>query len=494
VPGGWLSTEASVEYRAVTTVTRFAPSPTGTLHIGGARTALFNWAFARHADGAFFLRFEDTDQARSSEESVHSMLEAMDWMGIDFDPFPGEPDGIPRQSARGEHYRAAVERLLELGHAYRCTCTPEQVDAMRERARAQGRQPKYEGSCRDRGIGPNPGVPFCVRLRVPHDGHTRWNDLIAGPSGQDLDMVDDFVLQRTDGTPIYHLAVVVDDHEMGVTHVIRAREHLTSTSRQLLLYAALEFEVPLFAHVPLLVNAAGKKLSKRDGDVSLQAYRDQGFLAEAMANFVARLGWGHGDLELFDRKEFARLFDLRDIGKSPSQVHPDKLLWINQHYLQQLPGSELYLRARPFLEEVAGGAVEPSAALEKLLELLRVRGKTLVEIAEQAAFMLRDTLEYDPKAARKHLTPQRAPLLSALREKLAETPDTEWETHVLDGVLRKLAEEREVGLGALAQPLRVALVGSAASPGIFETLEVAGKSRTLARLDQAISTISRAQD
>jgi len=478
----------------VTVVTRFAPSPTGALHIGGARTALFNWAFARHSSGAFYLRFEDTDQVRSTEESAREILEAMEWLGLDFDAFPGEASGIPRQSQRGELYRAAVEQMLASGHAYRCTCTPDQVEAMRERARGLGQQPKYDGSCRDRAIGPDPGVPFCVRFRVPSDGHTRWNDLIAGPSGQDLEMLDDFVLARTDGTPIYHLAVVVDDHAMGVTHVIRAREHLLSTSRQLLLYQALEFETPLFAHVPLLVNAQGKKLSKRDGDVSVQAYRDQGFLREALSNFIARLGWGKGDLELFEAKEFAKLFELGDIGKSPSQVHLDKLLWINQHYLQKLSGAELFERGLPFLETVAEAPVPRSSELEQLLELLRVRGKTLADIATQARFLLRDDIEYDAKDARKHLKPERKPLLESVRRALGEVSDTTWNAAELDARLRGLAESEQVGLGAIAQPLRVALVGSAASPGIFETLAIAGKSRALARLDQAISQISLAQD
>ena len=249
-------------------VTRFPPSPTGDLHIGGARTALFCWAFARHEGGRFVLRFEDTDRARSSQSSEEAMLEALGWLGLDFDPVPG-PEPIPRQSERGDRYRAAVGELLASGDAYRCVCTPEEVDAMRAQARAEGRNPAYDGRCRDLAVGPADPRPSCVRLRVPADGATRWDDLIAGPSGQDSQEVDDFVLARTDGSPIYHLAVVVDDHEMGITHVIRGREHITSTSRQLLLYRALGFEPPLFAHVPLLVDAGGRKLSKREAAVSV---------------------------------------------------------------------------------------------------------------------------------------------------------------------------------------------------------------------------------
>ncbi|NRA01820.1 MAG: glutamate--tRNA ligase [Myxococcales bacterium] len=467
-------------------VTRFPPSPTGDLHIGGARTALFNWAFARHHEGQFVLRFEDTDRARSSRASEAAMLEALDWLGLGFDPAPG-PDPIPRQSERLEHYRAAVEKLLAAGHAYRCICTPEEVEAMRERARAEGRNPAYDRSCRNRSIGADEPRPWCVRLRIPEDGQARWIDLIAGPSGQELAELDDFVLARTDGTPVYHLAVVVDDHEMGISHVIRGREHMTSTSRQLLLYQALELEPPRFAHVPLLVDASGRKLSKRQASVSVQSYRERGFPPEAVLNFLARLGWGSGDLEVFDARELVRRFTLEGVGRSPAGIDEDKLLWLSQQYIKSLPAETLRRYARPFLEREAGGPVEFDAALVRLLELLRERSRTFEEMAQRARFYLHDPVEFEPKAARKHLKPAAREVLADLRSTLAELSN--WTDAGLEAAIHEVLARRELPLGKLAQPVRVAVTGSAASPGIFETLCVLGSARSLVRIDAALAYI-----
>jgi glutamyl-tRNA synthetase len=468
-------------------VTRYAPSPTGWTHIGGARTALWNWALARANAGRFLLRFEDTDEARSTPEAEASLLEAFAWLGIDFDPVPGF-DGIPRQSERLPRYRAALDDLLAGGHAYRCTCTPAEVEAMRERARAEGRRPGYDGRCRERGLAADCGRPFCIRLATRRDGPTRWDDLIAGPSGEDISQIDDWVLARTNGTPVYHFAVVVDDHDMGITHVVRGREHMSSTPRQLLLYDAFGWQAPAFAHVPLLVEADGKKLSKRREAVSVQSFRERGFVPEAVINWIARLGWGHGDLEIFSRDDLARLFTLDGVGKSPSQVHDDKLLWLNQHYLKTLPRQTLLEYLQPFLDREAGRRVEVDANLARLIDLLRERSKTLDEMARLARFALVDALEIDAKAARQHLTAATAPLLADLAQELtAVEPWTEASLRpAFDGVLAR----RGVELGKLAQPVRVAVTGQSFSPGIFETLEVLGKPRTLMRLDAALKRIA----
>ncbi len=467
-------------------VTRFAPSPTGGLHIGGARTALFNWAFARHHGGRFVLRMEDTDRARSSRESEAEILEAFRWLGVDYDPVSPETP-IPRQSERTERYTRAVEDLLAKGHAYRCVCTAEEIDEMRTRARAEGRKRVYDRRCRDREIGANSSVPFCVRLRVPADGPTRWEDGIAGASGEDLDQVDDFVLLRTDGTPVYHLAVVIDDRQMEITDVIRGREHMTSTPRQLLLYHALGLEPPRFAHVPLLVEPDGKKLSKRHAAVSVQSYRDRGFLPEAVLNFIARLGWGQGDLEIFSRDELARLFTLQGVGRSPSQVHDDKLLWLNQQYLKTVPPERLFDQVRPFLEQVRGGPVECDDGLAKLLDLLRERSKTGIEMADLARFYLVDPVELDPKAVRKHLKPDvREPLLD-LRARLEALPT--WAETQLEAAFGEVVEAHGLKLGQLAQPIRVAITGRAVSPGIFETLALLGRERSLVRISRALEEL-----
>ena len=467
-------------------VVRYAPSPTGSLHIGGARTALFNWAFARHAGGAFLLRFEDTDRARSTRESEVALLAAFAWLGIGWDPVPGFA-GIPRQSERLERYGEAVAELLADGHAYRCVCTPEEVEAMRKRARERRARPGYDQTCRDRAIGPDEPRPFCVRLRVPEGGPTRWDDLIAGPSGEDASQLDDFVIARTDGTPIYHLAVVVDDHDMEITHVIRGREHMSSTPRQLLLYDALGWKPPAFAHAPLLVEAGGKKLSKREAAVSVESYRERGFPPEAVLNFIARLGWGHGDLEVFTSEELARLFALDDVGRSPSQVQEDKLLWLSQHYLKSLAMPRLLEHLAPFLAEVAGHPVEVDPPLLRLLDLLRSRSKTLAEMADQARFYLVDSVRLDGKAARKHLRPAVLAALEELTRALAALAD--WSEETIEAAFRDVLERTDVELGVLAQPVRVAVTGGSTSPGIFETLDIVGRERSLARLESAAALV-----
>ena len=470
-------------------VTRYAPSPTGPLHIGGARTAFFNWAFARHHGGRFLLRFEDTDRARSTQQHEQEVLEAFEWLGIDYDPvwetssIPGQ-SAIPRQSERLSVYREAIEALLAQRKAYRCVCTPQELEEMRSRARDRGIKLGYDGRCRDRGIAADPGNPFCVRLEVPEEGLTRWEDLIAGPSGEEAEQIEDFVIARSDGTPIYHLAVVIDDHEMGITHVIRGREHMTSTPRQLLLYEALDLATPEFAHVPLLVEPGGKKLSKRQAAVSVQDYRRRGFLPDAVLNFITRLGWSHGDLEIFSKEDLARLFSLAGVGRSASQVHDDKLLWLSQHYIKTLPADRLIQHLGPFLDEVAGSKVVVDEGLMRLVELLRERSKTLIEMAELARFFLIDEVDPQPNAARKYL---KAEILRPLRDLHGELSAlATWNEASLRPGFERVLERHGLKLGELAQPVRVAITGAPVSPGIFETLEVLGRERSLARISRVL--------
>ncbi len=470
----------------MTVVARYAPSPTGALHIGGARTALFNWAFARHLGGQFLLRIEDTDRERSTLESEKLVLEALSWLGLDWDPVPGFA-GIPRQSERGARHREAIAQLLAGGHAYRCTCSEDEVEAMRARAKERGEKPRYDRSCRDRGIGADSARPFCLRLRVPDvGGITRWNDLIAGPAGEDVRELDDFVIARSDGTPIYHFAVVVDDHDMGITHVIRGREHMTSTPRQLLIYQGLGWEPPLFAHVPLLIEAGGKKLSKRQDSVSVQSYRDRGFTPETVLNYIARLGWSHGDLEIFSQTQLVELFTLDGVGSSPSQVHDDKLFWLSQHYIKTLPRERLLAHLQRFLAAEAGRPVVVDEGLCQLIDLLRERSKTLVEMAQLARFYYVDALVRDPKAASKFLRPEITSPLRELARALAEVPS--WDRLALEAAFQKVIDRHGLQLGALAQPVRVAITGGTVSPPIFETLEVLGRERSLARLGDAAAS------
>jgi glutamyl-tRNA synthetase len=472
----------------MTVVVRYAPSPTGALHIGGARTALFNWAFARHEGGQFLLRIEDTDRERSTLESEKLVLEALEWIGLDWDPVPGFA-GIPRQSERGPRYREAIAQLLANGHAYRCICTEAQVEAMRERAKARGEKPRYDRTCRDKAYGADVGVPFCLRLRVPDTGGiTRWDDLISGPAGEDASELDDFVIARTDGSPIYHFAVVVDDHDMGVTHVIRGREHMTSTPRQLLIYQGMDWTPPAFAHVPLLIEPGGKKLSKRQDSVSVQSYRDRGFTPETVLNYIARLGWSSGDLEIFSQAEMVERFTLDGVGSSPSQVHDDKLFWLSQHYIKTLPGPTLEKHLQRFLDAEAGRPVAIDAGLRTLIDLLRERSKTLVEMAQLARFYYVDALTLDAKAAAKFLKPEIAAPLAELRDALAGA--AEWKGAALEAAFQNVIAIHGLQLGALAQPVRVAITGGTVSPPIFETLEVLGRERSLARLDAAAASIA----
>jgi glutamyl-tRNA synthetase len=463
--------------------TRFAPSPTGFLHIGGARTALFNWAYARRHGGRFVLRVEDTDRERSTLAAEEALIEGLRWLGLDWD------EGPFRQSERRERYATAVEKLLAAGRAYRCTCTREELEERKQATIAAGGKWTYDGRCRDAEHGPD-SPPHTVRLRLPAEGHLGWDDLVFGPSGQDASEIGDAIIQRSDGVPLFHLAVVVDDHEMGITHVIRGADHHNNTPLQIALYRALDTEPPRFGHVPLIVGPAGKKLSKRVDDVSVQQFRQHGYLDDAMRNWLVRIGWSHGDQEIFSAEEITRLFDLDTVGRKSAQADPGKLDWLNQHYITGMPREPLVNALLPFLAERVGHPVEASAPLGGLVDLLRERSKTLVEMAERAAWLVSDEIELDEKAAQKHLSESAAPILRDLRVGLDALE--EWDPASLEPVFEAVRERHDVGMGKLAQPVRVAVTGSAASPGIYETLAVLGREKTLARLEAALAHIDSA--
>lgn len=461
--------------------TRFAPSPTGFLHIGGARTALFNWAFTRRQGGRFVLRIEDTDLERSTLESERAVIEGLEWLGIDWD------EGPIRQSGRAARHAEAVETLLAKGAAYRCVCTRERLEAQRAADLASGGKGIYDGHCRELGLGPDCG-PHTVRLRIDRTRSLRWDDLVFGPSGQDASEIGDGIIRRSDGTPLFHLAVVVDDLDMGITHVVRGADHHSNTPFQLAIHHALDAEPPVYAHVPLIVAASGRKLSKRKDPVSLQQFRAEGYLPEAMLNWLARLGWSHGDQEIFSAAEIVDHFDLAHVGRSGAQADPAKLVWLNQHYLKARSPEALYAAARPFLEAVASGPVARDASLDKLLDLLRERSEHLVEMAEKARFALVDPVGIDPAAAKKHLRPVALEPLVALVDALEALE--EWTIPSLEAAFDETCQAQGgLKLGKLAQPVRVAVTGSAASPGIFETLDVLGRDRSLARLTAAIEQI-----
>jgi glutamyl-tRNA synthetase len=461
--------------------TRFAPSPTGFLHVGSARTALFNWAFARHHGGKLVLRIEDTDRERSTPESERAVIEGLEWLGIDWD------EGPLRQSEFANRHRAAVGRLLANGRAYRCVCTAEQLEQRRQATIAAGKKWTYDGRCRDLELGADVG-PHAVRLRLPESGELDWDDLVFGKSGQDASEIGDRIIQRSDGQPLYHLAVVVDDLAMGISHVIRGADHHPNTPLQIALYRALDAQPPEFAHVPLIVGPGGKKLSKRRDPVSVQNFREEGYLAPALRNWLIRIGWSHGDQEVFTSEEICALFDLGAVNRSAAQADGDKLLWLNQHYLKALPATELAEKLAPFLASEVGREIPVSAELGALAELQRERGKTLSEMARLSRWFVVEAVEFDLKAVAKHLTPSIEPALRALRDGLAKLES--WSRDAIEAqFLEVLSAQGELKMGKLAQPVRVAITGGTVSPGIFETLEVLGQPRSLARLERALEQI-----
>jgi len=460
--------------------TRFAPSPTGYLHIGGARTALFCWLAARASGGEFVLRIEDTDRERSTAESVQAIVEGLDWLEL-------EPDEGPYyQSERMALYHDTARDLLEQGKAYRCYCSRERLDRLRAQAMEAGQKPRYDGHCRDRTDVPD-GVEPVLRFRNPDAGSVRFVDRVRGPIEFDNAELDDLVIQRADGTPTYNFAVVVDDLEMRINLVIRGDDHINNTPRQINLYRALGAAPPEFAHVPMILGDDGARLSKRHGAVGVLAWRELGYLPDALVNYLARLGWSYGDREQFSRAELVELFRVEDVNRKASRFDLEKLNWLNQHYLRTLPAERIEPELRWHL--VRAG-LDPSAgpSTAGLIAVQAERCQTLVEVIEQSRAFYADFDQFDPAAAKKHLRPVAAEPLAAVRQAL-ETCD--WTPEALDRVVHDTAERLGVGLGKIGQPLRVALVGHGSSPAIGQTLHLVGRERALARIDHALVFIER---
>jgi glutamyl-tRNA synthetase len=458
--------------------TRFAPSPTGHLHIGGARTALFNFLYARHCGGTYVLRIEDTDRERSTPESIQAILDSLSWLGLTWD------EGPFFQSERASLYRERAETLMRRGLAYRCTCRPEELEAKRKVALAGGRKPMYDGTCRDRAISPSSRDPFVIRFRSPRDGQTVVDDLIKGSVAfQNLEL-DDLVIVRSDGTPTYNFCAVVDDADMGITHIIRGDDHLSNTPRQALIYQALSLPVPRFAHVPLILGTDGSRLSKRHGAVSVTSYRDAGYLPEAMVNYLARLGWSHGDQEVFSLPELIEHFTVENVGRAAGIFNPEKLLWLNAHYLRSRPAADLIDEVLPFIRRAEYPPPDDPGWLAKVVASLQPRARTLVELVELGRFFFTDEIALQPKAAAKFLTPAIAPALVTLADRLETLSD--WTPDTISDQFHQVLSSHALSLGKLAQPIRVAVTGGTASPGIFEVLDILGKARTLGRVRAGI--------
>jgi glutamyl-tRNA synthetase len=467
-------------------VTRFAPSPTGFLHIGGARTALFNWAYARRHGGRMLLRIEDTDRQRSTEPAIQAILEGLQWLGLDWD---GEPLS---QFARVARHRAIAEELLRRGRAYRCYCTAEELEEMRERAAAAGLPPRYDGRWRDRPGSEAPeGVAPAIRFKAPSEGETIIEDQVMGRVVFHNRELDDLIILRSDGTPTYNLAVVVDDHDMGVTHIIRGVDHLTNAARQSQIYEALDWPVPVMAHLPLIHGPDGAKLSKRHGALGVDAYRAMGYLPAAMRNYLARLGWSHGDDEIFSTEQLVRWFDLDHVGRSPARFDFAKLENLNGHYVRATPDDQLIAALVEFLRHAPGGAImlarldaDALTRLKRLMPGLKERAKTLVELMESARFLVAGRpLAMDDKAQAILAGEGR----QALKALLPVLEQAEWSAPALETAVKSFAEARGLKLGKLAQPLRAALTGSSTSPGIFDVLAALGRQESLSRIgDQAV--------
>jgi len=464
--------------------TRFAPSPSGYLHIGGARTAFFNFLFARHHGGKFILRIEDTDRERSTPEAINAILDAMNWLGLDWD------EGPFYQTKRYPLYEEKVQKLLSEGKAYPCVCTPEKLEAKRQLAQKEKRKSMYDGTCRppEGVIPPLPqDKPYTIRFRSPRDGSTIVNDAVKGDVVFDNRELDDLIIARSDGTPTYNFCVVVDDIDMGITHIIRGDDHLANTPRQILLYQALGDTPPQFAHVPLILGLDKARLSKRHGATSVTVYRDMGYLPEAILNYLVRLGWSHGDQELFSREELIEKFSLESVGKSAGVFNPEKFLWVNFHYLKTRPLSQLAEEIVPYIVAKGYPVPQDKSWLERMIKTLQERSRTLVELVDSAHFYLTDDIAIDEKAAKKFLTLEVSRPLSKLIERLSALD--EFSEANIESAFSGVLEEFGLSMGKLAQPVRVALTGSTVSPGIHEVIAVLGKERTIRRLQSALERL-----
>jgi glutamyl-tRNA synthetase len=462
----------------MTVRTRFAPSPTGLLHIGGVRTALFCWLYARRHGGVFILRIEDTDRERSTPEAVQVILDGMEWLGLHAD------EGPFYQSERYPRYREVIRQWLTEGKAYHCYCSKAELEQMRNDQLARKEKPRYDGRCRNRQE-PREGVTPVVRFKNPLEGAVVVADAVHGNVVFQNTELDDLIIERSDGNPTYNFCVVVDDYDMKITHVIRGDDHLNNTPRQMNMLRAMGVEPPIYAHLPMILGPDGTKLSKRHGAVSVLYYREEGYMPEALLNYLARLGWSHGDQEIFTLKEMRALFDIADVNKSASAINPDKLAWISQQHMMRLPPSRIAVELRWQFERL-GVDVAKGPPLESIVEAQRERSKTLKEMAQASLFFFRDPETYEEKAARKNFTAESMALLRTTREALAGLVD--WSPPSIHALIEDLAGKAGVGLGKLAQPLRVAVSGGGVSPPIDQTLTILGREATLRRLDRALAT------
>src|SRR5512141_1626741 len=461
---------------------RFAPSPTGYLHIGGARTALFNWLWARRTGGAFVLRVEDTDRERSTQAAVEAILDGLRWLGLDWDEGPdvGGPHPPYFQMERLDLYKAHAERLVAEGKAYACYCTREELDVLRKQAEAEKRQSRYPGTCRNKPF--DPSRPHVIRFRVPEAGETTFVDLVKGAISTPHDTLQDEVILRGDGVPLYNFGAVVDDVTMEVNLVGRGDDHVNNTARQILMYQALGYPVPTFAHFPMILGADKTRLSKRHGATSVTAYRDMGYLPQAVVNYLVRLGWSHGDQELFSLEELVKLFDLKDVGQTAGVFNPDKMAWVNHEWLKKLSDDELAKRALPFFQK-AGLPAQDDARLRHVCAVARERARTFGEYVEQFRYFYAP-VTLDPKAKAKFLTAETRPILEAIRAGIAALPSLD--TAPLEALFQGEAAKRGLGLGKIAQPVRVALTGGTASPGMYDVVQILGREEALRRLDDGI--------
>jgi glutamyl-tRNA synthetase len=460
--------------------TRFAPSPTGYLHIGGARTALFSWLYARKHGGTFILRIEDTDLERSTAESVDAILQGMTWLGLEYD------EGPFFQTHRFPRYKEVIDRMLKEGTAYHCYCSKERLEALRNEQMVRKEKPRYDGKCRHGVANPPKDIPPVVRFKNPLDGAVVVEDLIRGKVVFQSSELDDLIIARSDGTPTYNFTVVVDDMDMQITHVIRGDDHLNNTPRQMNMLKALGHTPPVYAHVPMILGADGARLSKRHGAVSVMQYRDEGYLPEALLNYLARLGWSHGDQEIFSMEEMIRLFEVSNVHTSAAAFNPEKLLWLNQHYIKTADPKHVAHHLSYHLGKLN---IDPSKGpdLIEVVKAQRERAKTLAEMAAASVFFYRDVETYEPKDAAAHLKPEVLEPLTELRERLAGLP--QWTAEAVHAAVNGLAEARGLKLGKVAQPLRVAVAGRAVSPPIDQTLALLGRDKTLQCLDRALAHI-----
>ena len=463
--------------------TRFAPSPTGYLHIGGARTALFNYLFARHHHGAFVLRVEDTDRERSTPESTDAIFESLRWLGLEWD------EGPFLQSERTALYREHAQRLLATGHAYRCVCTAEQLEEQRQAAQRSGAKSAYDRRCRTRDLGPDAG-PFTIRFKTPLSGDTVVDDIVRGPVVFQNAEMDDLIIVRSDGSPTYNFCVVVDDALMQISHNIRGDDHLANTPKQVLIYQALGHPTPRFAHVPLILGLDRARLSKRHGATSVLSYRDDGFLPDALNNYLARLGWSAGDQEIFTRDELIEKFSLDHVGASAGVFNPEKLAWVNAQHLKHLTPAALADAVKPFI--AARGWVVPGddTWLGRMASTLQERAQTLTELVDASTYYFSETVQIDPAAAAKHLAKANRAAVQDLRDSLAAADA--WTLPTIEAAFQAVLQRHALALGKLAQPVRVALTGGTVSPGIYEVAEVLGRARVLARHDAALPLVGTA--